>query len=251
MRLSIGSLIFFIVSLSPTLISNYGPQKEFFVVWNVGQGQWATFVKTDRCVHFDIGGEHFPARKLKKTCGEKDNVILLSHWDWDHISFAGRARRLLPRSCMGQAPVGQSTPRKMKLIEAYRPCAQFPVEARNIYRAEENSQGSNEKSNVFIADAQILVPGDSPSTQEKVWDQQELISTTRILLLGHHGSRGSTSNDLLDKTINLKIAVASARFRKYGHPHIEVTERLQQHHVPLLRTEDWGNIWLELPPPKI
>jgi beta-lactamase superfamily II metal-dependent hydrolase len=38
------------------------------------------------------------------------------------------------------------------------------------------------------------------------------------------------------------MAVVSARFTKYGHPHREVIERLKAAHVPLLRTESWGNL---------
>jgi competence protein ComEC len=40
----------------------------------------------------------------------------------------------------------------------------------------------------------------------------------------------------------LRVAVASARERRYGHPHQETELILRKFRVPLLRTEDWGNI---------
>jgi beta-lactamase superfamily II metal-dependent hydrolase len=46
----------------------------------------------------------------------------------------------------------------------------------------------------------------------------------------------------------LKIAISSARKAKYGHPHIETIWLLKKRGVPLLRTEDWGTIALELRP---
>jgi competence protein ComEC len=72
------------------------------------------------------------------------------------------------------------------------------------------------------------------------------LSGSRILVLGHHGSRTSTSSLLLDHLPRLTAAVSSARFRKYGHPHARVRRDLAKRHIPLLRTEEWGNLHFEL-----
>lgn len=68
------------------------------------------------------------------------------------------------------------------------------------------------------------------------------LKSVRVLALGHHGSRTSTSKDLLKELPNLKLAIASARKRRYGHPHRETVEALGKFKVPILSTEDWGNI---------
>ena len=40
------------------------------------------------------------------------------------------------------------------------------------------------------------------------------------------------------------MAIASARYAKYHHPDILTLKRLQAHHIPVLKTEDWGNLVL-------
>jgi metal-dependent hydrolase (beta-lactamase superfamily II) len=56
------------------------------IVWNVGQGQWVTIIYPTQCLHFDVGGETAPFRKVIKSCKEKSNKIFLSHGDWDHLN---------------------------------------------------------------------------------------------------------------------------------------------------------------------
>jgi competence protein ComEC len=104
---------------------------------------------------------------------------------------------------------------------------------------------TNDLSEVFTVAKQILIPGDSPASQEIKWDIA-LPSTLRILILGHHGSRTSTSDHLLSRLPNVRLAIASARIRKYGHPHAETIARTRHHGVALIKTESWGNIWIEL-----
>lgn len=100
----------------------------------------------------------------------------------------------------------------------------------------------NDQSHVsFDPRFHALFPGDSPRAQEKRWFPQAPLDT-RILVLGHHGSRTATSHQLVARLRHLKMAIASARFKKYGHPHIETKARLKQAHVPLLKTEDWGHL---------
>ena len=243
--------IFLLVNLSPVILSNGIIQKNFFVVWNVGQGQWATFIQSEKCLHFDTGGEKMPAKKIKLACGSKRNKLFLSHWDWDHISFAGRLRNILPRNCMALPPVGKSSVRKQNLIAGMRDCGESESQVRPLFRADIHEKGSNDSSHVLMLEKQILIPGDSPSSKERIWEENVEIKSARWLLLGHHGSRGSTSEELLNRLPSLKLAIASARIKKYGHPHIEVVERLRRHSVPILRTEDWGNIWIEVPRERI
>lgn len=245
MKISILIILFSLVTLSATPLGFLQSTKSYFIVWNVGQGQWASWINPESCTHFDMGGEHLPAKKLKSLCRLKTNYIYISHWDWDHISFAGRARRLFPQACVALAPLGKSSARKMKMLAAFESC---PAPTKNISSLLPVAKGkdSNDLSHVLLLQKKILIPGDSPKKQEKIWSQHPSLKTVRWLLLGHHGSRTSTSAELLGKLPHLKIAIASARFKKYGHPHGEVLVRLKNQKVPVLRTEDWGHLWFEL-----
>lgn len=237
-------LLFF----SPTVLMTDGELKSFFIVWNVGQGQWATLVLPDGCHHFDVGGEKNPLARVQKICGKKKNKFYLSHWDWDHISFALKAHKALPQACLKVAPLGKSRPYKMKILETYKSCdAETAPEALTkeltSFTSKDLTKKTNDLSRVLVALDKILIPGDSPQVQEKIWGQRVSPSKIRLLLLGHHGSQTSSSEELLSLLPDLKMAVASARSARYGHPHPVVVQRLKKHHIPLLRTEDWGNLW--------
>ncbi|KRG15527.1 hypothetical protein ACA30_05380 [Virgibacillus soli] len=61
-----------------------------------------------------------------------------------------------------------------------------------------------------------------------------------VLKVGHHGSKTSTSIELLEK-IDPEFAVISAgRNNRYGHPHPEVLENLQRFNVKVFRIDEQG-----------
>jgi len=217
-----------------------GPQ---LIVWNVGQGQWSTFVDQGICWHIDAGGEHAPWKSIRQTCGDKQNRFSFSHWDWDHVSFAARALKNLSHSCLSLAPQGKSSRRKMALMEKMSPCpSRPPFQSWQDRRA----RNSNDLSRIFLW-RQVLLPGDSSKKEERLWLESFAgLSRVHWLLLGHHGSRTSTSEQLLYRLPALRGAIASARWQKYGHPHAEVRAALLRHRIPLLSTEEWGSLHIDL-----
>jgi competence protein ComEC len=249
--------LFLIVSLTlvTILIPSYqlreSPKRRQFIVWNIGQGQWTTWVKENECWHFDVGGEKDASRGVESFCSKKLNRIFLSHWDWDHVGLLARLKKTGLKLCLAAAPQGPTSDRKKMLIHDLRSCPAVPVEnyADKVVKLFSPSQkslkrpiGGNHLSQVFwLSELNILIPGDSTTTEEKIWKGKIPIST-RGLILGHHGSRSSTSNEVLENLPHLRWAVSSARKSRYGHPHSEVIERLAKRKIPLLRTEDWGTL---------
>lgn len=212
-------------------------------VWNVGQGQWVTISDDAGCWHFDMGGEFAPWKAIMRECRTRENFVWLSHWDMDHVNFTGTARRLLPRICFLGRPSGPASQTKLNRLEGSRDC----VDRIGFNHWDGASEGeANERSRVVLT-SHVLIPGDSTRTQEKIWIRAfENLRDTEILVLGHHGSRTSTSKELMKRIVSLKLAIASARFRRYGHPHREVESLLRYSRVPLLKTEDWGSIRIQL-----
>jgi len=212
------------------------------VVWNVGQGLWTTMVDGG-CWHFDMGGEFAPWAQIMALCRPRKNYVHLSHWDSDHINFVSRANYWLPNICRFGVPQREAKPKKLAMVKRLAECqSKMPFAPWE----PQSASNSNDASSV-VAWHGLLVPGDSSKTSEKRWASELAgVSQTRILLLGHHGSHTSTSHELLKRLPHLKAAVASARRKRYGHPHSEVERALRNFRVPLLTTEDWGNIifWL-------
>ncbi len=242
------------LSEEPTIAQHQNPS---LIVWNVGQGQWATLSLKDKCLHFDMGGEKLNWSQLSFTCGAKQNLAFFSHWDIDHLSFASQASLHFKNFCVAALPRGPApSARKLKIFSQLKSCEnQKPIEVEEIFGMPTNLKlTSNDYSRVFEYSNWLLAQGDSPKRQEKIWSENiKSQSRIRVIILGHHGSRTSTSELLLQHLPNLKMAVASGRMARYGHPHGEVLLRLKKRGITCLRTEYWGNIHIELPelPPAV
>lgn len=235
-------LMVFLLASKPTLLQEtIGP---LLIVWNVGQGSWATVIKSDECWHFDLGGESFP-KAVADFCQRRPNRIYISHDDWDHIGFFARLS-MWPSVCLAEPPWKFSTTKKKRMLSRYSRCLDSPKDIKPLMWTP-HGQKSNDLSRVYIdAEDGILFPGDSPATEEKSWSNQVTKFKIKWWLLGHHGSRTSNSNELMKKLYQPLTSFSSARWAKYGHPHPKVASRLRLRHIPLLRTEDWGHIGVQL-----
>lgn len=239
-------LVVLIVSFSSTPLGS-GLRRDRWIVWNVGQGLWITVRRDSGCAHFDAGGERRPFARVRELCLGRENRVALSHADWDHVGGLRALRAGLGRVCLTAPPpdAGTAKARKRALWEGLPACP-LPAGAEEV-RWRRHGRTPNHASRVFVYERRFVMPGDSPSSEEKLWAFAGAdLPRAAILVLGHHGSRTSTSPQLLSRMRNLKIAIASARRRKYGHPHPQVVERLRKARVGLLRTEDWGHLEFEL-----
>ena len=66
-----------------------------------------------------------------------------------------------------------------------------------------------------------------------------------VLNIGHHGSNGSTSDELLD-TVLPDIAVIQVGKNNYGHPGKETLERLNSRGIMVFRNDEMGAVGLDL-----
>jgi competence protein ComEC len=238
-------LIALIVGLSTPLSSALPNQ---IIFWNVGQGLWVTVSSPEACFHIDMGGEHFDSRKLSHECFFKKNFVGFSHWDWDHIGFALKSKSILKSLCLWRAPAGPRPERKAEFLSRLSVCQNIARSPASEVHVGGSPKKPNEWSRIFLVREQVLLPGDSTSKREKIWARilPERLKI-KILALGHHGSKTSTSKFLLERLPQLKQAVGSARRARYGHPHLEVKRRLTSAGVALITTEIWGTIRFVIP----
>lgn len=90
-----------------------------------------------------------------------------------------------------------------------------------------------------------LVPGDVDTTAEVKFLSSCTYPSIELLLVGHHGSKRSTSDVWLD-AIAPDAAIISVGYNNYGHPTAETLERLQAHNIPIYRTDQMGDITVHL-----
>lgn len=244
-------LCIFIICLLFPVQRTFHHYPDRLIIWSVGQGQMVTYSDVHLCVHFDMGGEKFPLRKLLQECGKKKNKVFFSHWDWDHINFVRKAWRRLPFFCRLNEPGGVGNKKKKAFLLSVPLCEIAPSDVfKEIFfkphlNRSHRVTDSNKYSRVIIVKRQVLIPGDSPGSSEHLWEKK-ITDPIRILIVSHHGSRFSTTPQLLNRLPYLKMAVASARKKRYGHPHIKVRKRLARKGIPLLSTDDYGNIIIPL-----
>jgi competence protein ComEC len=86
---------------------------------------------------------------------------------------------------------------------------------------------------------EALFTGDAGFAAEAVLRGK--VRSVDLLKVGHHGSRGSTGEELLDSLRPLAAVISVGR-NDYGHPAQETLARLGSRRVPVLRTDRDGTV---------
>ena len=245
--------IYFILFSIALGLSFYKPKSllkgDHLIVWSVGQGQMVTYVSKNDCYHFDMGGEYFPKKKLFKICSHKKNRVYYSHFDSDHINFSLKAKKILPSLCRHPSSAHLRLSQKKQAMIQKIPVCSSEKQAQIdeiILPPTVHPKNSNESSRIFVIKKIILIPGDSTKRMEKHWAPLAQKFPIQVLIVGHHGSRSSTSLWLLKHIPDLKIAVSSARRKRYGHPHPSTVQKLRKSKALFLNVEDFGHIAIPL-----
>ncbi|WP_342505728.1 MBL fold metallo-hydrolase [Sporosarcina sp. FSL K6-2383] len=91
----------------------------------------------------------------------------------------------------------------------------------------------------------FLFTGDAEQLAENAILASGANIQANILHLGHHGSNTSSTSDFL-QAVNPEIAIYSAGVdNSYGHPDVEVVDRISERDVPLYGTDTHGTIIVE------
>ena len=105
-----------------------------------------------------------------------------------------------------------------------------------------NSSNESSLSVLFQAgNCDILITGDRSDFGERMLLRQMELPRLEILVAGHHGSKSSTSIELLEATHPAIVAISVGE-NSYGHPAEELLERLAEYGCLVYRTDYDGNI---------
>lgn len=186
-------------------------------------------------------------------------LLLLTHPDADH--FQGqidiferyRVRRIVTNGTAGKAPSYRVWEERAKAEGAALNVACAGQEFRFDHDitlriaspacGAAQSDETNDDSLLMVltyGSTSFLLTGDATIKAEHVALPQ--LSDVDVLKVGHHGSKTSTSSELLD-AVKPEIAILSVGAdNRYGHPHESVLTRLTERTIRIFRTDRTGNI---------
>ena len=117
----------------------------------------------------------------------------------------------------------------------------YPFE--NLENKEvKNSNNTSIIGRLVFGSTAFIFTGDAYKSVERKLVNGGVIVESDVLKVGHHGSKTSTSKELLE-TVSPEIAVISVgKDNTYGHPHEETLEVLAEYGIKVLRTDQTGDI---------
>lgn len=219
----------------------------------VGQGDCAVVRGKDFTALIDTGGslagrdpaEFYVLPYLRHENITSLDAVFLSHYDADHMQGIFSIAETHPVRQIF-APQGEGEDDRAMHREIEKRVAPIQSGAGEIFFEKASIRiypplgaSGNAASMIMRLEsggASALYLGDLPAKEEKRF--AEYAKKATVLKLAHHGSKTSSSGEILE-AIAPKLAIISAgEDNRYGHPHREVIERLDAFHIPYLQTED-------------
>ena len=216
-------------------------------ILDVGQGSAALIHFPGQAPILVDGGP--PGRQLLHYLRRRGiyrlQAIVASHGDLDHVGGLEGVVEALEIGELwvgGDGAPGLEATAKLRGVPVLG-CAELLERPLGVTLwCDPSASTPNDGSLVLLAGG-VLLPGDLSAAGESRLLASGL-SEVEVLILPHHGSRFSSSSDLLT-TVSPVIGIASAgRNSVYGHPHPEVKSRLEGLEIPLLTTATHGSIQL-------
>lgn len=233
-------------------------------VLDVGQGQCVAAVCGENAVLIDCGGKgtwdnagDTAAEYLLSRGRRSIDALALTHLHADH---ANGVERLLTRISVGTLYLPEDTDDSDGLLGGILACAERQ-RTEVVYVGGEDltpayggleltlyapldAGDENERGVIVLAamgEFEALIMGDVNSAVERRLVESRELPDVELLVVGHHGSKYSTSFELLE-AIDADWAAISVGWNSYGHPAYEALRRLGIFDIEVFRTDENGNI---------
>ncbi|WP_165447898.1 ComEC/Rec2 family competence protein [Rhizobium ruizarguesonis] len=210
------------------------PQPKKIAVRDVGQASFASFVDVAQqsYLHFDTGlpvswNAHTAPKSMDITFAN-EQVVVLSHWDWDHLHAAFSIKQLLDAKWIvpsqklgpGAARLALAIARKGNLF-VWPAGKTFTGTHISLAECMGSPKNSNNTGLVLRATLQsgrdALLSGDADYSNIPV----SLKTSADYLLVTHHGAAMMVGSTPIDPASNLGFAAVSyGAGNSYRHPHL-------------------------------
>jgi competence protein ComEC len=230
-----------------------------FTVLDVGQGQSILVSSGSYRALIDCGGTKeagtIAAKELYSNGNSSLDLLILTHYHDDHqngvlaLMEQVKVKTLaLPdsdRDLINRQEVEAKAREQGCEIWYITEETQIPFGFARLHLYPPLSmEGDNEKGlSILCSHGQweALVTGDMGSKTEGLLLSTYDLPDIELLVLGHHGSRYSTSLDLLER-LKPEEAIVSVGPNPYGHPAEETLDRLADQNITVYRTDHMGTV---------
>lgn len=231
---------------------------------DVGQGDCAVIVTPARQIAvLDTGGlknistaTRVIAPFLRYLGKREIDILLLSHYDFDHVGAAAdllrrvRVRQLIlpnealtEESARVQREILAQAQSQGTRVHVATQGAHFALDksaALTLVDVPQEAISGNEASTLAALVSErgsVLFTGDMGEARER---SVSLTQHYDVLKAGHHGSRYSSSAEFLTQVAPKLTVVSCGAGNHYGHPHEETLERLAAAQSTVARTDELG-----------
>jgi competence protein ComEC len=186
--------------------------------------------------------------------------LAITHADLDHIGGAvALTATFRPREIWEGVPVPREPERRRLMLASpvWRELqrhdrmriGEVAIDVLNPPLPEwERQRVRNDDSLVLrlrYGDVDMLLTGDVGAETERVLGLDEKRAPLRILKVAHHGSRTSSSAGLVDRYAPQVALISVGRGNPFGHPALDVVERLRAMGARVFRTDQDGAAVIE------
>lgn len=257
-------------------------QKGEVTMLDVGQGDSLFIQLPHRKGHLlvDTGGrlsfkeEPWKKRRKVSTIGDqtiipflhskgiaKLDMLILTHADQDHM---GEAIRLIKRNKVKRLAIPKGFARIKEDAKLLKEAAEKGIMIDELERGDQLRVGEhifevlhpsqdrvtskNNDSLVLtftLGGKRFLLTGDLEQEGERDIIDAYPHLRADVLKVGHHGSKGSTSEEWLEHLKPSHALISAGERNRYQHPHQEVLENLKAHETKVYRTDRDGSVTFE------
>lgn len=243
----------------------------YFCFFNVGQGNMCYLRYDQKNILLDCGStKEFTATSTIDSFLETMNIsvihaICISHFHQDHVNAVVS---LIEKYTVEEIYFTPTTADVKLYQEIQKEAAEHGTVLKEVYAgdilqfgalsvqvlfptynvAQDTSLDLNAKSTVYkieINEKVYLFMGDSGEIAENFLIKDQKLKNIYLLVVGHHGSKTSTSEEFIQE-LKPSVSIISSKKSVYGHPAERVTQVLKKYNSQILITENLGAIKIKI-----
>ncbi|MEA4933040.1 MAG: DNA internalization-related competence protein ComEC/Rec2 [Lawsonibacter sp.] len=233
-------------------------------VLDVGQGQSVLLRTGNYLTLVDCGGDStdnagdVAADYMQSLGRDTLDLLVVSHYHADHANGISQLLRRVHVSAIALPDVEEGDPLRREILDLAQEQqieVWFIRQDTHIYLGEDQEftlfaplgQGTdtNELGLSVLAtagDFDVLLTGDMSGQVEQLLLEHTDLPDLELLVVGHHGSKASTTQELLEATKPELAAISVGKQNRYGHPAQETLERLDAIGAEVYRTDLQGTV---------